>query len=78
MTDKIIKFINSLDSSMKKRLREKLQDVRDNPFFGSGVKQLKGYEEMTFRIRVGKIRVIYTVSNGEIEIIDIDYRGNIY
>ena len=63
---------------MKKRLREKLQDVRDNPFFGSGVKQLKGYEEMTFRIRVGKIRVIYTVSNGEIEIIDIDYRGNIY
>ena len=78
MSDKITKFINSLDKKMRLRLKEKLLEVKQNPFFGNDIKKLQGIGENLYRLRIGKIRVIYKILQNDIEIIDIDYRGNIY
>lgn len=78
MTDKISKFINSLDSKTKGRLRQKMIQLRQNPFAMTGVKKLVNCGRASYRLRIGKIRIIYVVVGGGIEIIDIDYRGNIY
>ena len=78
MTDKIEKFIKSLNRKTRKRLRKRLIELKLSPFKGCDVKKLRGFDDKTFRIRIGKIRIIYRVLNKDILIIDIDYRGNIY
>ena len=78
MTDKISKFIDSLDLKTKARLKEKLKQLKQNPFAMTGVKKLVNSGGAAYRLRIGKIRIIYVVNNGDIEIIDIDFRGNIY
>lgn len=78
MTDKVNKFINSLDKKTKNRLKQRLIELKTSPFNMPGVKKLSGWGNNAFRFRLGKIRVIYGLFEGEVEIIDIDYRGNIY
>ena len=79
MPDKIQKFIKSLDKKKKSRLKELLLEIKNNPFSVSGVKKLKGLRGDVYRVRLGKIRIIYEIGEGnDVEIVDIDYRGNIY
>lgn len=78
MPDKIAKFIASLDSKMKKRLKEKLLIIKKDPFNAGDMKKLQGGENI-YRVRIGKIRIVYQVTEAkQVGIIDIDYRGNIY
>lgn len=52
--------------------------LKQNPYGMRDVKKLKGFENR-YRLRVGGVRIIYTIAaNHDVEIIDIDYRGNIY
>lgn len=79
MPDKVSKFINSLDKKTRARLKKRLIDLKNNSIKPSGdIKKLKGCKEDLYRLRMGKIRIIYKINNNNIEIIDIDYRGNIY
>ncbi len=78
MPDKISKFINALDKKTRNRLKQKLLELKKDPFRLSGVKKLKGWGDNVLRLRMGKIRIIYRVKKEDIEVIDIDYRGNIY
>lgn len=78
MPDKIAKFIESLDGKMRRRLKEKLVSLKLNPFRAKGVKKLKSSGGDFYRLRIGKIRIIYKISSKQVEVIDIDYRGNIY
>lgn len=79
MPDKITKFIESLDKKIKAKLKAQLLLLKQNPFDMKNVKKLQGVGENMYRLKIGKIRVIYKVNgNGGVEIIDIDYRGNIY
>ena len=72
MTDKISKFIKSLDQKTRGRLKEKLILLKEGKLTLS---KLQGNKNL-YRLRVGKIRIIYNKTTQEI--IDIDYRGNIY
>lgn len=78
MPDRISKFIDSLDIKTRARLKEKLKQLRGNPFAMPGVKKLVNCGRTTYRLRLGKIRIIYMLNGGSIEIIDMDFRGNIY
>jgi mRNA-degrading endonuclease RelE of RelBE toxin-antitoxin system len=50
-----------------------------DPLNMPGVKKLKGYDEPFYRLRIGNIRVIYKLDEANsVEVVDIDYRGNIY
>ena len=78
MTNRITKFIQKLDEKTKKRLKEKLKALKKSPFNMTGVKKLTDWGPNVYRLRIGKIRIIYKINKGNIEVIDIDYRGNIY
>ncbi len=79
MTNKIQKFFDSQDAKTREKLKSKLAELKKNPFSGKNVKRMAGYGKNVFRLRVGDIRVIYLVNrDSSIEILDIDYRGNIY
>lgn len=78
MPDRITKFIDSLNEKTRRQLKAKLLALKKSPFSTKGVKKMQGGENI-FRLRMGKIRIIYRiVSNNDIEVVDIDYRGNIY
>lgn len=77
MPDKITKFINSLNEKIRKQLKTKLEDLKKSPFTMKGVKKMEGTDGI-YRLRMGKIRIVYKIAKNGIEIIDIDYRGNIY
>jgi mRNA-degrading endonuclease RelE of RelBE toxin-antitoxin system len=79
MPDKIAKFITSLDQKTKGRLKERLLKLKQNPFQNrQDIKKLSVRESNVYRLRMGKIRIIFKVIENEVDIIDIDYRGNIY
>lgn len=78
MPDKVTKFIQSLSAKTRKQLKERLVSLKKSPFSARGVKKLHSSEGNIYRLRMGKILVVYRINNAEIEIIDIDYRGNVY
>ena len=78
MPDKITKFIQSLSGKVRQKLKFKLLALKKDPYRMKGVKKMQGWGENVYRLRVGKIRIIYKIASKDIEIIDIDYRGNIY
>jgi len=79
MPDRITKFIKSLDNKTKERLKNRLEALKKDPYKSSNdIKKLHGFKENCYRLRMGNIRIIYIINNSRIEIVDIDYRGNIY
>lgn len=78
MPDKITKFINALDKKTRARLKKKMLELKMNPYQMKDIKKLQGGADI-YRLRLGKIRIVYKIlENQSMEIIDIDYRGNIY
>lgn len=69
---KAVKYINSCDKITKVRLRENIEKLP----FGDVVK-IQGYE-CEYRLRVGDIRVLFTIENDTITINDIKPRGQVY
>jgi mRNA interferase RelE/StbE len=54
--------------------------LRENPFFGTNIKKLKGEFKGLYRYRVGKFRIFYKIENNQILVIilDIDDRKDAY
>ena len=82
-----IKFIEKADPDTVSRIREKLNQlltiVEEQsiiPFTELDIKQMKGEWEGFYRLRVGKVRLIFTVdtTSGDIEVYAIGNRGDIY
>lgn len=79
MTDKIQKFIDSLDKKTREHLRERVSALKNNPFQKhQDIKKLNNWGTNAYRLRVGKIRIIFRITGNKIEVLAIDYRGNIY
>lgn len=82
-----VKFLNKISEKDNKRVTSKIFDLldlaasSDSPKFGElDTKSLKGDLQGFSRMRVGKIRVVFTVDFQEKELLihDIDFRGDIY
>lgn len=69
---KAVKYINSADKPTKKRLKEAIEKI---PF--GDIKKLSGFEN-EYRLRVGDLRILFTVENDIITINDIKPRGQAY
>ncbi len=73
---KALQNLNKLDAQIKKRIWDKLQECKENPFrFLKPIVQIKG-----FKLRVGDYRIIIDVQE-EIKILHIlkvGHRKNIY
>ena len=81
-------FLADLDkdfSGQKKRIRAKLESyvyvqLRENPYFGKNIKQLRNYTPQTWRYRIGDYRFFYTINPKTriIFLLTIDHRGEAY
>ena len=75
MVAKWEKFINK--HPLRKDLEDIITDIRDNNLDSYYIKPVKGYDQY-FRIRKGKIRIIFQKSETDNLIIAIDTRWHIY
>ena len=70
-----------MDKPTKKRIKAAIEGLTLVPPKGD-IKQLQGYKDGRFRLRVGQYRIIYKYdNNGTVEILlilDIGARGDIY
>ena len=82
-----LKFLEKLSpketEKLKDRLAHLLQSIETEgiiPFNELDIKSLKGDWKGFFRMRVGKVRVVFTIDleADELQVYDIDFRGNIY
>jgi mRNA interferase RelE/StbE len=82
-----VKFLEKLDAKNINRIREKLAGLLHLideqgviPFAELDIKKLKGDWDGFFRLRVGKIRIIFTVDSdaNELLVYEIDFRGDVY
>ena len=76
---KALKQLYAFETEMLKRLRQKTDELARNPR-PSGVKKLVGEEQSGYRIRVGDIRILYTIDDKEriVRIFDIEPRDKAY
>lgn len=76
------KFISSQDSNAKRRIKKAIEGLTETPPKGD-IKQLQSYSNKTYRLRIGKYRIIYRydINTNEQRILfisDADSRGDIY
>jgi mRNA interferase RelE/StbE len=75
------KFLHKIQEDYRNNILTILDELKTNPipYISHDVKRLEGYTHH-FRIRKGKIRIVYEVIFSESKIIvhDIDFRGGIY
>ena len=69
---KAVKYINSSDKPTKKRLKEAIEKI---PF--GDINKLQGVEE-GYRLRVGDLRVLFSMDDNNIYIDNIIPRGQAY
>lgn len=75
--DQIEKFIRRLDKKLAYKLAIVLQDIVALKLAPYDCKKVKGFEDL-FRIRVGKIRVIFKKLKSTGTPVYIEYRGSVY
>ena len=78
---RVIKFINSRTQKDKQRIKEKFEQLSQNPYPTNQSIDVKKMKNQTgFRLRVGDYRFIYDVIDSEliIYIENGDNRGDIY
>ena len=69
---KAVKYINSADKPTKRRLKEAIEKIPS-----ADIKRLKGIED-AYRLRVGDLRVLFTLENDTIYIDNRIPRGQAY
>jgi mRNA interferase RelE/StbE len=78
---KALKKLEKFPKGIRKRIEELILTLKENPlpYLRFDLAKMKGYED-TYRIRIGKVRIIYRIDfrNKIIEVLDSDYRGRVY
>ena len=84
-TDEFTKALKKLSKTNISFIQKKLSgymypQVRNEPCFGKNIKKLRDYTPDTWRYRIGKFRLFYTVDHEEniIYILTIDFRKDAY
>ena len=67
-----VKHIESFDKNTKQRLKKAIEKL---PF--GDIKKLKGFQN-DYRLRVGNLRVLFSLENDIITVKDVLSRGNAY
>jgi mRNA interferase RelE/StbE len=84
-TDEFAKQIKKLPSSDADFLRKKLDgyvypQIKGEPFWGNNIKKLKGYSPDTWRYRIGKFRLFYSIDQKDwiVFVLTVDDRKDAY
>ena len=78
-------FVKSQNKIADKKLYSRIKQIvypalKENPFYGTNIKKLKGKFENIYRFRIGSYRLFYTIdtSNFIIFILEIAKRKDAY
>ena len=84
-TQEFQKKLNNLARQDQLFLEKKLKQyiypqIKKAPFFGINIKKLKDYNPHTWRYRIGKFRLFYSIDKNEniIYLLSIDFRRDSY
>jgi len=84
-TAQFLKDLQKLDQSIRDKVYKKIESdiylqIKANPYYGKNIKKLKAYRPETWRYKLGDLRIFYEIEDKEriINILTIDFRGNIY
>ena len=75
--DQIEKFLRRLDKNLALKLALVLHDIVVLKLADYDCKKMKGFDDL-FRIRVGKIRIIFKKMKSHGSPVYIEYRGKVY
>lgn len=75
--DQIEKFLRKIDKKLALKLMLVLLDIKAGSAQQYDLKKMKGFANL-YRIRVGKIRIIFEKLDGGSKVIYIEYRGKAY
>jgi len=75
MVDKITKALNKFSASERALVKKIVLALKNYQFTGLDLKKLKGHENI-FRIRKGKIRIIYRLQGGQIYLLAVEKRND--
>ena len=77
--------LEKLPPPVRNSLREKLTDytyphLRQQPYFGTNIRKLRGYTPDTWRYRIGRYRIFYTVDREEriVSVLMVEARQDAY
>ncbi len=73
--DKITKSLKKFSSKEKNELKIILSKIKQNKLDGFQIKKLKGHDNI-FRVRKGKIRIIFSKRNNSFFILAIERRSD--
>jgi mRNA-degrading endonuclease RelE of RelBE toxin-antitoxin system len=73
MVDKLTKFINRLDKQKRELVLRTMLDIFNGKLNGYDVTKLKG-KKTYYRLRKGRIRIIFEQRGNQFRIIKVDYR----
>lgn len=84
-TDEFLKKLSKLPALHNAFIQKKLKgyvypQLKKEPYFGKNIKKLKDYHPETWRYKIGKFRLFYSVDQIDktIFILTIDFRKNSY
>jgi mRNA-degrading endonuclease RelE of RelBE toxin-antitoxin system len=75
MADKIEKFLSKLSITQRTAILELVQLLKQGKMVGLRPKKLVGHQNV-FRIRKGRIRIIYQITQSRIELLEIGNRDD--
>jgi mRNA interferase RelE/StbE len=78
ITSKALKQLSKIDTRDRRRIAERIEYLKENPY-PEGYKKLRGCDDL-MRIRQGDYRIIYQVDQGKLVIlvVTIGHRRDIY
>lgn len=73
------KTLKNCDIKLALKIEEKLKQLISGQE-GLDIKKLKAYDEPTYRLRVGFMRILFTIWNRQlmVYVVEIEHRKNIY
>ena len=78
LSPRVIEDLQTLSSDATARILKKLRQLEDSPFpRGDTVKQLQGFETLTYRLRIGDYRAVYRIYGTVVVILRINHRSEL-
>lgn len=84
-TDEFLKRLSKLSANDKKFIENKLKNLiydqlRLEPHFGNNIKKLRSYVPETWRFRIGKYRLFYSIDESDkiVFIVTVEFRKDAY
>ncbi len=84
-TEEFLRNLEKLSARDRENIQKKLTDyayprLREQPCFGSNIRKLRGYSPDTWRYRIGRYRVFYTVDQEErtVYVLTVEARKDAY